>query len=292
MMGGNHAACGAAAWVAVSTRAEIPVAALAAEVPWVPDALAASLPALVVAGFGWIDATPAGVLTGALVCAGAALLPDADHRNATIAHALPPVSNALCAGLGAAMGGHRKGTHSLFGLVAAVVIAGVLGLVTLETARFGTVYLGAGATTVLLTAFAAKALRFIPDTMRRFPWAAGLAAGALVALFAPEDPRWFAVAVGLGAAVHVAGDLITTGGVALTWPLRIRRPRRFGRVPVLRHVWRPNGNLAVPVLGNAGSVREWLLSVPVAAYALAGISAATVEALRGGGTELGRFFGL
>lgn len=279
MMGGNHAACGAAAWVAATTRYEVPVAGWATRLPAMPGAVAEALPDAVTVGFGAIEAGPAGVLTGALVCAGAALLPDADHRSATIAQALPPVSNALCAGLGRAMGGHRKGTHSLFGLVAAVVLSALVGMSTWETQRFGTVYPGAGLATVLLAAFAAKALRFIPDSMRRFPWLVGLAAGASVALYAPEDPRWFAAAVGLGAAVHVAGDLITTGGVALTWPLCVRRPRKLARVPVLRHVWRANGNIAVPLIGNAGSLREWMLSVPVAGYALAGLCVAGTRVL-------------
>jgi membrane-bound metal-dependent hydrolase YbcI (DUF457 family) len=292
MMGGNHAACGAAAWIAATTRCEFPWASLAAHVQVLPDGFAGSLPDSVALGFGLLETTPAGVLAGALVCAGAALLPDADHRSATIAQALPPVSNALCAGLGRSMGGHRKGTHSLFGLVAAVVLAAMVGLVTVETARFGTVYPGAGIATVLLAAFAAKALRFIPDTMRRFPWAVGLAAGAFVALNAPEDPRWFAIAVGLGAAVHVAGDLITTGGVALTWPLRVRRPRPLGRVPLLRQIWRPNGNIAVPLIGNAGSVREWVLSVPIAGYALAGLCVAGAQAVRGGGATLRAVLGV
>ena len=36
-------------------------------------------------------------------------------------------------------------------------------------------------------------------------------------------------------------------------------------------MWKPGGRIAIPVLGRAGSVREWLLCVPVSAYALAGL---------------------
>lgn len=49
--------------------------------------------------------SPIGIVTGALVTAGAAMLPDADHHNATIAHSLPPLSNAMCAGIGKLAGG-------------------------------------------------------------------------------------------------------------------------------------------------------------------------------------------
>ena len=58
---------------------------------------------------------------------GAALVPDADHHNATIAHSLPPLSNAVCAGVGALAGGHRRGTHSLIGLAAFVAVAWIAG---------------------------------------------------------------------------------------------------------------------------------------------------------------------
>lgn len=69
MMGGHHAACGAAAWVAVTSTA--------------PYTL------------GFYPVSDVGVITGAIVCAGAALLPDADHHSGTIAHSLPPVSEGV-----------------------------------------------------------------------------------------------------------------------------------------------------------------------------------------------------
>ena len=66
MMGAHHAACGAAAWIAITSPAPI--------------------------GLGAYPVSPVGIVTGAVVCAGAALLPDIDHRNGTLAHCLPPVS--------------------------------------------------------------------------------------------------------------------------------------------------------------------------------------------------------
>src|SRR5579859_3401709 len=101
MMGPHHAACGAAAWVAVTTR-------LHADLAPVTQALGLG-PFAFDVGWPLVHATPLGVVAGALVTAGAALLPDADHPSATIAHSLPPVSRALCAGIGAVSGGHRNG---------------------------------------------------------------------------------------------------------------------------------------------------------------------------------------
>jgi membrane-bound metal-dependent hydrolase YbcI (DUF457 family) len=279
MMGAHHAATGAAAWIALTTRFPVPLSALPGWTGLAEREL--------ILGAGLLDVGPAGILTGAMVTAGAALLPDADHRHATIARSLPPVSGALCRGLGKVAGGHRKGTHSVLGVLAFTAVAYVAGLWSVHSERWGTVYPAAGLICILLVAFAAKALRFIPDRLQKTPWAVGLAVAAFIVLFSPEQQHWFPLAVGLGAAVHLAGDLVTTGGVNLLWPLRVRPPRKLRRLPLLRLVWRPSGNLAVPVLGNAGSVREWLLLVPVSAYVVLTL---TGTVLAGGTAGIQAFF--
>jgi membrane-bound metal-dependent hydrolase YbcI (DUF457 family) len=58
---------------------------------------------------------PAAVAVGTLVAAGAAMLPDLDHHNGTIANAFGPISRLLCRLVAALSGGHRHGTHSLIG---------------------------------------------------------------------------------------------------------------------------------------------------------------------------------
>jgi len=68
MMGPAHSLSGAAAWLGVGAVA----AGLDRPMPW---------PTLVV---------------GALICAGAALAPDLDHKAATISRAFGPLSRALC----------------------------------------------------------------------------------------------------------------------------------------------------------------------------------------------------
>ena len=266
MMGAHHAACGAAAWVAVTTQVDLGLGALAEKVAFLPD--------VVFVGQDLLSVSPVGVVTGALVTAGAALLPDADHHNATIAHSLPPLSNAVCAGVGAISGGHRHGTHSIIGIVSFIAIAWVAGLWTMETETFGTIYPGAGLLAVLLVSFAAKALKIIPDSMRKFPWAVGLAAGAFITAFAPEEQFWFPLAMGIGVIVHIIGDMMTTGGCNLLHPFTIKPPKAISALPFVNWMWKKNGYFAVPVLGNAGSVREWCLLVPISLYAIGGIGAA------------------
>lgn len=263
MMGPHHAACGAAAWVAITTQVHLDLAPLTAALGWGPASLDLGSPLL--------HASPLGVVAGALVTAGAALLPDADHPSATIAHSLPPVSRFVCEGIDAVAGGHRNGTHSLLGIAAFTAIAWAAGRWTPQIPPIGPLHLGAGIVSLLLVAFAAKVLGVFPRGMRRVPWLVAVPLAAFIAVFAPHEQNWFPLAVALGCAVHVAGDMLTTGGCNLLWPITFRRPRRLSRVPVLAWMWRPGGHVSFPILGDAGSWREWLMLVPVSSYALAGV---------------------
>ncbi|WP_026818472.1 metal-dependent hydrolase [Arthrobacter castelli] len=269
MMGAHHAACGAAAWVALTTRIEIDPA------PWAAQLLPPG--GTIPLGFGLLEVSDLGVVTGALVTAGAALVPDADHHNASIAHSLPPLSNLLCAGIGTISGGHRHGSHSIIGLIAFTAAALAAGLWTVHVPGLGVVYPGAGLLSVLLIAFAAKALKIIPDRMRASPWTVGLSLGVFIALFAPEQRFWFPLAMAAGVVVHILGDMLTTGGCNLLWPARVKPPAAIAALPLVNRIFRPNGYLAIPVLGNAGSLREWALLVPVGLYAVAGVGASLVH---------------
>ncbi|MFJ3958259.1 metal-dependent hydrolase [Arthrobacter sp. NPDC090010] len=260
MMGGHHAATGAAVWLAVTTRFHVDLGAVASGTPW-------GLPAFDV-GWGLLPVSPLGAATGALVTAGAALLPDADHRNATIAHSLPPVSKALCLCMEGLAGGHRHGTHSILGLAAFTVLAWAAGLWQLTLPGLGTVDAGAGLLSILLISFAAKALKLVPDRLKVTPWVVGVLLGGFIAVFAPEEQGWFPQAVFLGVAAHIVGDALTVGGVNPFWPFVVKSPRFFRRLPLLSSVWTRGGYFAVPVLGKAGSIREWLLLVPVSLYTL------------------------
>lgn len=284
MMGGHHAATGAAAWIALTTSFKLPTGNLPETISWMPD--------VIPLGFGLLEQSPIAGVAGAMVCAGAALLPDADHRHATIAHSLPPVSNAICAGIGEVSGGHRNGTHSLLGIGAFTALAWVLGLWTVDSDRFGIIYPGAGLLAVLLVSFALKALKFIPDTMARLPWLLSIPAGIFVAVFSPDEQNWLVLAVAVGCAVHILGDMLTVGGCNLIWPIKMRSPRALRKVPVLKDIWKPSGRIAFPILGKAGSGREWLLCVPVSAYALVGMVVPLVLVFRGQAQSLSKFLGL
>lgn len=250
MMGAHHAACGAAAWTAIT------------------------LPAPLGLGLATVDHRTA--LVGLVVCAGAALLPDADHHSGSIAWSLPPLSRWVTRGVGKAFRGHRNGTHSLLGTVGAALFALVLGLFRFDLPMVGTVNVGAAVLALLLAAFATDALG-IEDNGFQWVWALCFAVAA--ALWAPDSVHWFAEAVILGYLVHLAGDMLTVGGVPLLWPYRPRPPRAWRDSDFLSALWRPSGRFALPLLGTTGSVREWLLAVPVTLYAALGAFVAAVGIL-------------
>ncbi|MDO8145015.1 metal-dependent hydrolase [Isoptericola sp. 178] len=252
MMGGHHAASGAAAWVAVT--ASTPIA------------------------FGWYPVSDVGVMTGALVCAGAALLPDADHHNGTISHSLPPLSEALTKFVCTISGGHRNGTHSILGIAVFTLIAWAMSFLTISTETFGEVLIGPGIMAVLLVAFALRALH-LTGRRRWWTWTSSISLALFIAVFAPEEWYWMPFCVGLGATVHILGDLVTTQGVPLLWPIRFGSPRwvRRHRWLPLDDMWGRTGNIAVPVLGDAGSWREWLVMTPVSVYAVVGVAWAVLS---------------
>lgn len=244
MMGTSHAVSGAAAWVAVT-------------------------------GTGLYPAEPGTVLLGAVVCAGAALLPDADHHNATIAHSVPIAGKVVAGAVGGLSGGHRKGMHSLLAVVA--VISGMfwLGQLTWRPEGWATdIHLGAAIAAACCVAFAAKVLK----AAKNWPlaWLIGLAAGTLVGFLSPDQTAWLPWCIGAGYLAHLLGDMITTGGVPLLWPVAPKPPKPLRKAPLISAVWRPNGALAIPILGDTGSWREWALSVALAGYTLLGAAAAFI----------------
>jgi len=211
-MGYSHAVTGAAVWCAVAA----------------PTGIIHGTGATAVAGY----------VAGALVSAGAALLPDLDHRGATIARALPPVTTLLSVLIGALSGGHRKGTHSMVGIVAFTLAAWASAL--WEITVSGTVYHpGPAIGAVVMVSLAMKVLRL--GDRPAVSWFASLGAGLLILLTAdPHSASWFPVAIAIGVATHILGDMLTVNGVPLLWP--------FTTKP-----------LRLPVLGTTGSVLEKVL---------------------------------
>ncbi|ALD64222.1 hydrolase [Arthrobacter sp. YC-RL1] len=242
MMGGHHAMSGAAAWLAITTPVSIGSVDL---------------------GFGALQMDRWETLAGAIVCAGAALLPDADHHGATIARSLPPISSIFTRIIGKVSGGHRNGTHSILGMAFFILLAWLANGWAVQTAALGIVYPAAALFAVLLISFAVKSVKFMPPALC---WVIALAAGAFVGMNTPEENQWFLLAVAVGVAAHVLGDMLTIGGCNLIWPIKIRSPRWFRRLPVIGSVWKANGRVAVPVLAATGSAAEWTLASLLTVY--------------------------
>ncbi|WP_028272492.1 metal-dependent hydrolase [Arthrobacter sp. UNC362MFTsu5.1] len=247
MMGGHHAASGAAAWVAIASTG--------------PYTL------------GWYPLDATGILIGGMATAGTALVCDWDHRHSTVANSLPPLSNVIAVGIENASGGHRQGTHSVLGAAFFVLLATIAGQIQLHT-DWGLLSVGAGLLCMFMINIAAKALKLFPKSGFISNWLFALTMAGLVTWFAPDQWTWLPVSMLTGVVVHIVGDMITTGGVPLLWPIVIKPPKFLRKLPVLNDVWKANGAFSIPLLGRAGSRREWLVLIPVSAYAMVGMCVA------------------
>lgn len=271
-MGTQHAACGAAAWVVVASDYELPLGGVNQTftgLGWLPDAIPL--------GMGLLDVGPGAVLVGAIICAGAALLPDIDHHNASIAHSLPPFTMVLARFFQTISGGHRNGTHSVLGILFFGIVAWLAGLLTIPNAGpLNNLGIGAGLLALVLSAFAFKVLRFMPARARKAPWAAGIAIGILTMMISPDGPWWLVINVMLGVAVHITGDMLTKEGCNLTWPFRLPPPDFVNDSPLLSNLWSKNGYMSIPILGSANTVRAWALTIPISAIAIIGMTIAAI----------------
>ncbi|MDH6138286.1 MULTISPECIES: metal-dependent hydrolase [Kitasatospora] len=161
---------------------------------------------------------PADILLGTVLAAGAALLPDLDHHDGTIANFLGPVSKALCRFVAWISGGHRHATHSL--LFVALMGGG---------SWAGVHYLGRWFTlglTFFLLAMAIKALRIHLPGEGHTTWLSvvGLSAVGTFVMdqWMPSAPGWLPYAVGLGTLAHLLGDSLTKMGAPWLWPHKQR----------------------------------------------------------------------
>ncbi|WP_350349873.1 metal-dependent hydrolase [Agromyces sp. G08B096] len=256
MMGTSHAISGAAAWIAITG-------------------------AVPILSSGAAPLDPVGVLAGAVVCAGAALLPDADHHRATVAQAVPVLGRVATGLIGTLSGGHRHGAHSPIGVAVATLLAWLLSLVIVPVGGIGDIAVGAAAGTAALTCFAVKAR----DLVRTWPaaWLAGGALALVIVVVVPEQLAWFPGAVAVGYVAHLAGDVLTTGGLpGLWWPWVPRPPAILADLPVLGRIWQVNGYVALPILGDTGSWREKAFAGLLALYVTI---AAGYEVLRAMGID-------
>jgi membrane-bound metal-dependent hydrolase YbcI (DUF457 family) len=182
MLGRTHALSGALAWAAVCTAAP----------------LAGVRP-------GW-----AAALLGVVSTAGAALLPDLDHPDATIAHTFGPLSRALAVFVHRISGGHRHATHSL---AFAALVPLALWPAVLAWGTWVAIPLLA-----VLSAFALRALHLD----RALIPVAVLSVCAAAWFGLRQDVGWLPLSVAAGILAHLIGDCLTREGCPLLWPRRRR----------------------------------------------------------------------
>jgi Predicted membrane-bound metal-dependent hydrolase (DUF457). len=195
MMGHSHALSGALVWLAAAPG----LAALTPLTPFAGDAL-----------------LPAELIAGALVCAGAAMLPDLDHPSATIAQTFGPVTWLLSKVVNVLAGGHRHATHSLLFCVAAGAGAHAL-------AQWNTV--ARDVVVVLMIGLALRALAIgVPGRTITSAVVNVLLTTAIFLILGSLGVGygWLGLAVGVGALAHVVGDCLTERGCPVLWPLKGR----------------------------------------------------------------------
>ncbi|PSM41069.1 hypothetical protein C6Y14_24115 [Streptomyces dioscori] len=233
MMGPAHSLSGAAAWLGVGAAA----AAAGHTMPW---------PVLV---------------AGALICAGAALAPDLDHKAATISRAFGPVSRGLCEivdklsyavykatkkpGDPSRSGGHRTLTHTWLW---AVLIGAGASVLAITGGRWAVLALLAVHMVLAIEGLLWRATRGSSSDV--LVWLLAAASAWIIAgvldkpgngadwLFTEpgQEYLWLGLPIVLGALVHDIGDALTVSGCPILWPIPIGRKRWYpiGPPKVLR----------------------------------------------------------
>lgn len=205
---------------------------------------------------GWFLAAPAvanllgnpltapELAVGAVACAGAALIPDLDHPQATIAWTFGPISKAAARLTALLAGGHRQGTHSLLFSIGFGAFCYLVGT--------STKWLDSNTPAMILmfclAAFAFRGMNIVP------PRTSGTLKGIVVLLeaaaltylmtfFMPSSWWWLGMAGAMGAIIHLIGDSLTPEGVPWFYPAR----------------WR----LAIPIISHTGNIFERAIVGPL-----------------------------
>jgi membrane-bound metal-dependent hydrolase YbcI (DUF457 family) len=214
MMGSTHAQSGMLAW-SFFTTAAAPVAGI--HLPWFA------------------------VAAGTLACAGAALLPDADHPSASIAQSFGPLSEVATRLVHRVSGGHRQATHSL--LLAAATYGGSLAAV-----RAGHGFAALPMMFVLFV-FAIRALHIAPG----LTYGVAALADLLAFLLMRGNYAWLPTAIGVGYLAHLVGDCLTMEGCPLWWPFEV-----VVRLPLIR---RTGNKIEMRLFGPAFALGTFALFV-------------------------------
>lgn len=248
MMGYSHAVSGAAGWLAVTSTA---------------------------AGFGWYTLEPTQILAGTVLCAGAALAPDADHPSATIAYSIPGVGKAVTGAIGSAAGGHRKGTHTIWAVFVMLAVCFGLSIIPPLETQWGPVNVFAFLATLALTTFATKVLKIAKNW--GIAWAMGAAFAVALQLLMPDAYVWIPLCIAVGYLIHLLGDFLTVGGLAWFYPWVPKPPAALTATPVVNRLWMKNGYMSLPILGLTGSWRENGLTLLLSMYTLYALAVTTAS---------------
>lgn len=173
---------------------------------------------------------PAAALAFAASVGGAGMLPDIDEPGSSVAHAAEPLSTIVSAATNRLAGGHRLATHSALAVVGVGLATWAFGMVTLAR--------NWPASVVILAITLALGMRGVMPIGWRLGKLNALVVGAVAAAATARyvGMSWLPVAVSMGWALHIAGDMLTSGGVPLLWPCKVR--------------------IAWPILDHTGSARE------------------------------------
>ncbi|WP_129843575.1 metal-dependent hydrolase [Streptomyces sp. RFCAC02] len=243
------------------------------------------------AGAAWADhPMPWPVLlSGALICAGAALAPDLDHKSATISRAFGPLSKALAGivdkiaefvynttrakGERKRSSGHRTLTHTwIWALLCGAAFSAAAGL----WGRWAVLFTLFVHMVLAVEGLFWRAARVSSDVL---VWLLGATSAWLIAdvldepgngstwLFHQEPYLWLGLPIALGAIVHTLGDALTISGCPVLWPLPIAGKRWYpvGTPQFMRFragAWVENKVLmpAFMVIGAAGGIGATLLT--------------------------------
>lgn len=250
-MGRGHVTVGAAMWAGAVVAAAPVIQSNPALAP------VASVPAAAL------------ILVGTAPVMGASLLPDIDHTNGTISNSMGWFTKVLTKIVSVISGGHRQATHGLWFWILVTGLAFGVHQGSLRAPQVGqgdstaahvwswAVEHGNLLTFFMLTAFGQRALgaKWVNAVFSKvwrsqsgavlramfFVEAAILTWIAMAVFPEPEQWIWLPFAVSIGHFSHLVADSLTTARVQWFWPSE----RKFG----------------LPLIGDAGSVRETYFSI-------------------------------
>lgn len=192
MLGYTHAATGAFAWLVVAPTASSVFS---------------------------LGLTPAELAAGTVACAGAALVPDLDHPEATVSKTFGFVSQTTSQFVNKVSGGHRHATHSILFALGMGFATWLLTLIPIIWIPLAIMF--------MLAAFAIRGLNLVPPRWRGDAKTATIMVEAALLVWLLNQGEittwwWLGPAMGIGIFVHILGDGCTPERVPALWPKKTR----------------------------------------------------------------------